>query len=168
MTDATADGPDAAAEADDAAPAARGRRRWLLVLVLCIVAGGAGFAPTWLGLWSPFALIEGVTAPGEEGAARPPVFVEVPPLVLSIPGPHPRRVRLGITLEMQERNRAAVTHLLPRVTDVATGFLTGIAPEAYDRRGILEVIRAELTTRISQALGPGKVDDVLLTEFVFE
>ena len=168
MTDATADGPDVLAEPDDSAPAARGRRRWLLPLALCIVAGGAGFTPTWLGLWSPLALIEGVGAPAGESAARLPAFIEVPPLVLSIPGPHPRRLRLGITLEVQERNRAAVTHLLPRVNDVATGFLTGIAPEAYDRRGILEVIRAELTTRISQATGPGKIDDVLLTEFVFE
>lgn len=168
MTDATADGPDATTDPNESTPIAGGRRRWLLVLLLCIVAAGAGFAPTWLGLWSPFALIEGATAPEEEGAARVPVFVEVPPLVISIPGPHPRRVRLGITLEIQERNRSAVTHLLPRVTDVATGFLTGVAPEAYDRRGILEVIRAELTTRISQAVGPGKIDDVLLTEFVFE
>lgn len=168
MTDATADGPDVLAEPGESAPAARGRRRWLLVAVLGVAAGGAGFAPTWLGLWSPFALIEGIAAPKSGGEAGAPVFVEVPSLVLSIPGPHPRRVRLGITLEVQERNRAAVTHLLPRVTDVATGFLTGVAPEAYDRRGILEVVRAELTTRIAQALGPGKVDDVLLTEFVFE
>ena len=165
MTDAAADGPDTAAEP---APATRGRRRWLLPLVVCVVAGGAGFAPTWLGLWSPFAVIEGVGAPKAEGDVGPPGFVALPPMVLSIPGPHPRRIRLAITLEIQERNRAAVTHLLPRVADVTTGLLTGIAPEAYERRGILEVIRAELNTRISQAVGSGKIDDVLLTEFAFE
>lgn len=162
MTDASLDGP----EPDIADPPAP-RRGWLLVLVLCVLAGAGGFVPTWLGLWSPMALVAGLSAPAGEGAAQPG-FVEVPPLTLSIPGPHPRRVRVAIVLEVQERDRAAIGHLLPRVTDVATGFLTGIAPEAYDRRGILEVIRAELTTRIGQALAPHPVGGVLLTEFVFE
>ena len=166
MADATLDGPLSETGPDDA-PETGGRRRWLLVPVLCIIAAGAGFVPAWLGLWSPLTLVESVTAPGEDrGAALG--FIEMAPMTVSVPGPHPRRVRLAITLEVQERNRVTVNHLLPRVTDVATGFLTGIAPEAYDRRGILEVIRAELNTRVAQALGPGKVESVLLTEFVFE
>lgn len=162
MTTASLDGPET--QADDP-PASR--RGWLLVLVLCVFAGGAGFVPTWLGLWSPMALVGRIST--SSGAEAPlPGFIEVPPLTLSIPGPHPRRVRVVLVLEVQERHRAAVTHLLPRVTDVATGFLSGIAPEAYDRRGILEVIRVELTTRIGQTLAPQPIDGVLLTEFVLE
>lgn len=162
MTEASLDGT----EADIPDPPAS-RRGWLVVVVLCLLAGAAGFVPTWLGLWSPGALIAGFSAPSGEAGTQPG-FIEVPPLTLSVPGPVPRRVRLALTIEVQEKDRAAVTHLLPRVTDVAAGFLTGIAPEAYDRRGILEVIRAELATRIGQALAPHPINAILLTEFMFE
>ncbi len=162
MTDASLDGT----ETETADPPAR-KRGWLLVVALCLVAGGAGFAPTFLGLWSPMALVEGISAPSEARGSQP-AFIEVAPMTLSIPGPRLRRLRVAIVLEVREGDRAAVTRLLPRVTDAATGFLTGIAPEAYDRRGILEVIRAELTTRIGQALAPLPIENVLLTEFVFE
>lgn len=162
MTDASLDGTET-----EIAPPPASRRGLLLVAVLCLLAGGAGFAPTFLGLWSPIALVRGLSQPSEAGAAQP-AFIEVPAMTLSIPGLRPRRVRIALVLEVREGERATVTHLLPRVEDVVTGFLTGIAPEAYDRRGILEVIRAELTTRIGQALAPARIEGVLLTEFVFE
>lgn len=143
---------------------ARSGRGWLIVILVSLLAGGGGFASTYLGLWSPRALLGSV---GQE-AAPALDFVEVPPLSVTIPGPNPRRVQVGLALEISESGRGRVEHLMPRVIDTATAFLTGIAPEAYDRRGILEIIRAELRTRIMQVVDDGLVKDVLLTEFILK
>lgn len=145
------------------APARRGRG-WLIAILAGVLAGGGGFASTYLGVWSPRAaltMFEGEPEPRQD-------FVEVPTLSITIPGPHSRRVQVGLALEIDEADRNRVEHLMPRIVDAATTFLTGIAPEAYDRRGILEIIRAELKTRIMLVLDDGLVTDVLLTEFILK
>ena len=57
---------------------------------------------------------------------------------------------------------------LMRVSDSFTTFLAGIDPAAYDKRGVLEVIRAELVTRARMVLGEAPVKDILITEFRFK
>lgn len=153
---------DIAADAAPA-PARRGSRRGLLAMLgLGLAAGAAGFVPTYLGLWSPRTLLAAKAPPAAAGIG----FVALPVLTVSVPGPRPRQVRVAIVLEVDERHRGTVEHLVPRVVDTATTFLTGIAPEAYDRRGILEIVRAELATRAAQVLGENRIRDLLLTEFV--
>lgn len=156
MSDATLDTPD-----ETAPPARRGR---LLMIALPLLAAVAGFAPTYKGLWSPAALI---AASGPAPAPRP-AFVPVPEITVSVPGVQPRRVLVGLSLEVDEARQREVERLMPRVVDTATAFLGGIAPEAYDRRGVLEVIRAELNTRIALALGDGMIREVLMTEFALK
>lgn len=153
--------------ASDAAPipAPKTSRRGLLAMAgVGLLAGLAGFAPTYLGLWSPRELIaRTASAPAMEVG-----FVELPVLTVSVPGPQAKQVQIAIILEIDERHRAEVEHLIPRVVDTTTTFLTGISPEAYERRGILEIVRAELTTRAVQVLGEGRIRDLLLTEFVLQ
>lgn len=142
----------------------RARRGWLPIAILGLVAGAAGFGPTYLGLWSPRDLV-----PARAASIAPRTgFVSLEPLAVSIPGPRERMVQVGIVLEIDEADRAAVEHAVPRLTDAATAFLGGIAPEAYDRRGILEIIRAELDTRARQILGADRIERLLLTEFVLK
>jgi flagellar FliL protein len=48
-----------------------------------------------------------------------------------------------------------------------TGFLSAVDHRAYDKRGVLEIIRAELATRIATDLGDIPFNDLLITEFRF-
>ncbi|AXC49035.1 flagellar basal body protein FliL [Paracoccus suum] len=151
---------------DVAEPTAGRRRRMVLLLVLPVLAALAGGASTYFGLWSPLSLIGGA----HHGAADEPevVFVPVPPINVTLPDLRPRLLHLIVTIETTEAGKAKVEHLQPRVTDAFNTFLTGIAPAAFDRRGILEIIREELTTRARLAIGADVPVEVLVTEFALK
>ena len=53
--------------------------------------------------------------------------------------------------------KAQALALMPRITDSYNGFLSRIDSSAFSRRGILEIIRAELATRTRFVLGDDAV-----------
>ncbi len=149
------------------APPKSGLKR-MLKLALPVGALLGGVASTWLGLWSPLALIGGgVTAAPAHAAASPPAvtFVDVPRVVLTIPGGNGRSLALTAMIEIDPAHEAQARQLMPRVSDAFNTFLSGIDPAAFDRRGILEIIRTELATRAGFVLGDDVVRDLLITEF---
>lgn len=149
----------AAAEAEEPPPRKRGRR--LLLLALPLVAAGLGFGSGYAGLWSPLALLSG---PARE-AGPEIVFVDLPPIALTLPDTNPRMLHLVVKIETVAANRAVVEEMTPRLIDSFNTFLTGIAPAAFDRRGILEIVREELGNRARLALGEGVAAEVLIQEF---
>jgi flagellar FliL protein len=154
MTDATIDPP--------AKPS--GKKGVLLAGLMSLLLGGLGFASTYLELWSPGDLFSGAAARDEAGLP-PVVFVDVPVIELNLPGRPQRSLVLAATIETDTENAAAVTHLMPRVQDAFTSFLSGVDRDAYDKRGVLEIIRGELVTRTRYVLGEQPVKDLLITEF---
>ncbi len=158
MTDATAN--------LDADPPAKGSgKKKLIPILAALVLAGGGFASTYLGLWSPAALM----APKEEAPALSSVvFVTLPVIDLIIPGGSGQSLVLAASLETDSAHQAEVKHLMPRILDAFTGFLSGIDPAAYDKRGVLEIIRAELLARTRYVLGDTAVKDLLITEFRFK
>lgn len=146
------------------------RRRGLLVpLVLSLVLGGAGFGSVYFGVWSPRDFL------GSSKEEAPPehplpavVFVDVPVIEVLVPGGRSRSLILAASIETDQAGQATISHLMPRVSDSFTTFLAGIDPAAYDKRGVLEVIRAELVTRARMVLGEAPVKDILITEFRFK
>lgn len=158
MTDATAN------LALDPPAKPSGKKKLIPILAAVALAGG-GFASTYLGLWSPAALL----ASKEEAPATPTViFVTVPTIELNIPGGSGRSLVLAASLETDSAHQAEVKHLMPRILDTFTGFLSGIDPAAYDKRGVLEIIRAELLARTRYVLGETAAKDLLITEFRFK
>lgn len=156
------------AEAATIPPAAppRSKKKLLVLVVAAVLLGGGGFASTYLGLWSPAALLGGGAAAPAAHAVSPVVFVQVPPIQLNIPGARGRSLLLSASIETDEANRRAIEHLMPRVLDAFTAFLSGIDPAAYDKRGVLEIIRGEMVTRSRYVLGEEPVKDLLITEFL--
>lgn len=142
-------------------PNALRRRAWLLPVLLTPILALAGFLVTYLGL-VPLGL------PGSaqhSDPARQIAFVDLPPVVTTVTSEFPRQVLIAAKLEVPAEKRAAVEHMLPRVSDAVTSFVAGIDAKAFDKRGILEIIRAELLTRANYVLGEGAVNDLLITEF---
>lgn len=138
----------------------------LMPLLLPVLALGGGAASTYLGFWSPLALISSSEAPAEPHAAGPEIaFVDVPRIVLTVPGERTQTLALTVMIEVAPEAKAQALALMPRITDSYNGFLSRIDSSAFSRRGILEIIRAELATRTRFVLGDDAVRDLLITEF---
>lgn len=156
---------DAAAAPAEKAP---GKKGLLIPLAATLVLGGAGFASTYLGIWSPAGMLAGTPEPEVSTEHLSVEFIDVPTIEIVIPGGRARSMVLSATIETDSTHKAEVSHLMPRVSDAFTTFLSGVDPAAYDKRGVLEVIRAELVTRTRYVLGEEPVKDLLITEFRFK
>ncbi|MCJ1900693.1 MULTISPECIES: flagellar basal body-associated FliL family protein [Paracoccus] len=142
-----------------------GIKRILLPLGLALVLGGAGFASTWLGFWSPMSLLAPRQEKAQPVAAPAVAFVDIPQIVLTLAGPRARTLVMTVKIETDQNRRAEVEHLIPRLLDSFNGFLTDIDPAAFEKRGILDIVRDELATRAVFVLGKEAFTDVLITEF---
>lgn len=152
----------------DAAQIPRGKKRLLVPIAVALVLGGGGFVSTYLGFWSPAGLMEQPAATESLTAHAAVEFIDVPRIEIVVPGGRARTLILAATIETDASHAADVRHLMPRVSDAFTTFLSGVDPNAYDKRGVLEVIRAELVTRTRFVLGEEPVKDLLITEFRFK
>lgn len=154
-----------AALPDAGGSSAKGRGRPILWLALPGLLLTSGFATTYLGLWSPMALLpdHGQEKPAEPVQAAE--FVAVPQIVLTLPGARMRTLVMAVQIETDAAHRAGIQHLLPRLTDAFTSFLAEIDPSAFEKRGILEIVRDELSTRAIYVLGKQAFTDILITEF---
>lgn len=149
----------------DALPPRSPLRR-LLPLALPVLALAAGLGTTLTGLWSPLSLL----APSESAVETAPVepaasFLDVPRIVLTIPGERTQTLALSVIIEVEPGALGQARLLMPRILDSYTGFLSQIDAAAFSRRGILEILRGELVTRTGFILGETAIRDLLITEF---
>ena len=170
MTDITADmvakgaGTGAGTATGNAAePPRKPLLRRMLPVLLPLLALGAGAGSTYAGLWSPL-LQPSEPAPNVQ-ASPAVVFVDVPRIVLSLPGTGGRSLVVTALIDIDPAAADQARLLMPRLVDAFTTFLSHIDPAALDRRGILEILRAEMATRARFVLGDQAVRDLLITEF---
>lgn len=146
---------------EDSPPRPLGRR--LLPILLPVLALAAGFGVTYPGLLSPLSLLA-PAAPAPQ-AAPVAVFLDVPRIILTIPGERTQTLALAVVVEIDPAAADTARLLMPRIADSFNGFLSQVDPVAFSRRGILEIIREELATRTRFILGEAAVRDLLITEF---
>ena len=172
MTDITADmvakgaGTGAGTATGNAAePPRKPLLRRMLPVLLPLLALGAGDGSTYAGLWSPLALLQPSEPAPNVQASPAVVFVDVPRIVLSLPGTGGRSLVVTALIDIDPAAADQARLLMPRLVDAFTTFLSHIDPAALDRRGILEILRAEMATRARFVLGDQAVRDLLITEF---
>jgi flagellar FliL protein len=142
-----------------------GIRRILLPLGLVVIMTGGGFASTFLGFWSPMAFFAAKEEHPPEAQAPTVEFVDIPQIVLTLAGPRSRMLIMTVKIETDQTHRAEVEHLVPRILDSFNSFLSNVDPSAFEKRGMLDIIRDELATRAAFVLGKGAFADILITEF---
>ncbi len=154
---------DPDAEATEAAPKS-GLKGLLVAILGASIAGGVGFAATYVGL------LDGVLGVGTsaktESQARI-AFVPMDPLIVSL-GPRARAQTLKFTaqLEVEPDHTETVQMMLPRIQDVLNTFLRAVEESELQDPGALPLLRAQMLRRIQIVLGEGQVRDLLITEFI--
>lgn len=157
---------DTASETEDP-PKKASKLPLILGLVLALVGGGGGFYATFSGL-----LMGGESH--EEAAHEPQVeglpdvaFVPVEPMIVSLtPGATNQHLRFRANLEVPSQYQQDVTLLLPRVVDVLNGYLRALELRDLQNPASLTRLRAQMLRRIQIVTGEGRVNDLLIMEFV--
>ena len=153
-----------AAEAPAAAP--KGKLKLMIAAagVLVILGGGA--------TWFLFFRHHGEEVHAEAPPPKPPVFVEVPDLMVNlvgIPGERVQYLKMKVVLEVKEEKQVeAIKPTLPRVTDIFQTYLRELRPTDLNGSAGLFRLKEELTRRVNSAVSPIQVNAVLFKEIVVQ
>ncbi|AUH33758.1 flagellar basal body-associated FliL family protein [Paracoccus tegillarcae] len=140
-------------------------RPLLLPLIAAATLGILGFGATFTGLLTPLDWLQGSPSHRPLPVDETITFVALPPIEISLAGGRHRSLALSATIETSKQAEEQIKTLMPRITDSFNGFLAGVDPYAFDKRGVLEIIKYELTVRAKEALPDLPVNDLLITEF---
>ncbi len=142
----------------------------VLGLVLALVGGGAGFYAAWSGMilggdqtehQAEEKLLDALAPLGDIA------YVAVDPLTISVNAqPAARLLRFRAQLEVPSNYEADVTKLLPRVVDVLNSYLRALEVSDLEDQAALTRLRSQMLRRIQVVTGHGRVNDLLIMEFV--
>ena len=151
----------------EAAAAPKGKLKLVIAVVgaLLILGGGAG-------TWFLFFRHHGEEMHAEAAPAKPPVFVEVPELMVNLtgaPGERVQYLKVKLMLEVKEDKQVeAIKPSMPRVTDIFQTYLHELRPADLTGSAGLFRLKEELTKRVNLALAPIPVSAVLFKEIVVQ
>ncbi len=156
---------EGAAEGAEAAPS-KGKLKLIIaaVAVLAIVGSGA--------TWFLFFRHQGEEAHAEAAAVKPPVFVEVPELLVNLvggPGERVQYLKVKVVLEVKEEKQVeTIKPSMPRVTDLFQTYLRELRLIDVNGSAGLFRLKEELTRRVNVAVAPNQVNAVLFKEIVIQ
>lgn len=149
------------------------RRPLLLGLILAFLGAGAGFYAVWGGL-VPLGAYPGSAAKGVAAAETASgfttsdlAFVPVAPVIVSVgQGALRSHLRFSAELEVQAAHKSDVEKLMPRIVDVTNTYLRALKLADLEDGQALLRLRAQLLRRIQVVTGEGRINDLLIMEFV--
>ncbi|WP_299592103.1 flagellar basal body-associated FliL family protein [uncultured Tateyamaria sp.] len=140
----------------------------ILGVVALLLGAGGGFLTAFSGL----ILTPESNAPPASDQITPAdlpdvSFVPVEPMVISLaPNSHSRHLRFRAQLEVPSQYSSDVEALLPRVVDVLNGYLRALEIKDIESPAALTRLRGQMLRRVQIVTGPGRVNDLLIMEFV--
>jgi flagellar FliL protein len=159
------DQAEAGAEAPEAAaPKSKLKLIIAAAAVLVIVGGGA--------TWFFFFRHHGEEMHAEAPPVKPPVFIDVPDMLVNLvagPGERVQYLKVKVVLEVKEDKQAeTIKPTMPRVTDIFQTYLRELRPADLAGSAGLFRLKEELTRRVNAAISPDKVNAVLFKEVVVQ
>ncbi|MEP0699697.1 MAG: flagellar basal body-associated FliL family protein [Lentilitoribacter sp.] len=142
----------------------------IIGLVLALVGGGGGFFATSQGfILAPESKAEEheEEAPKEMSKAEGIAFVPMDPLTVSMsPNSSYKHLLFRGELEVAEDYEDEVTTILPRIVDVLNSYLRALEISDIEEAASLTRLRSQMLRRVQVVAGPGRVNDLLIMEFV--
>ena len=141
----------------------------IIGLVLALAGGGGGFFAVQSGLFGGSG--DHMADAHDEKAAMPKdlnvSFVAIDPLVISLPGNGGRdHLRFVAQLEVAPAYVAEVEAIKPRIIDVLNGYLRAVELSELDDPTSLVRLRGQMLRRVQVVAGTGRINDLLIMEFV--
>jgi flagellar FliL protein len=115
--------------------------------------------------------------PGDEmhadaAPAKPPVFLEVPDMLVNLSAPPGERVqylKVKLVLEVKEENQVeAIKPAMPRLIDIFQTYLRELRVGDLNGSAGLFRLKEELTRRVNTVISPSQVNAVLFKEIVIQ
>jgi flagellar FliL protein len=158
---------DGAADGTEAAPAPKGKLK-LIIMVVGVLAIFGGGAAAYFFLFSH----HDEEKHAEAAAPKPPVFVEVPDLMVNLvgnPGERVQYLKVKVVLEVKEEKQVeAIKPSMPRVTDIFQTYLRELRAGDLNGSAGMYRLKEELTRRVNAAVAPTQVSAVLFKEIVVQ
>lgn len=155
----------------------RGRLPLILGLVLALAGGAGGFFAVRSGLL-PLPGAAGHDAEAGHGGRADSApfedlgdlaFVPVEPLVISYAEPgRSRHLRFRAELEVPGAEMEEVARVMPRVVDVLNTYLRALRLTDIEQSAALLRLRAQMLRRVQAVVGEGRINDLLVMEFVLD
>jgi flagellar FliL protein len=137
----------------------------MIVAVLAVLGGGSAS-------YFFFFRHHGEEQKAEAPQAKPPVFVDVPDMLVNLvgaPGDRVQYLKVKLVLEVKEEKQVeAIKPNLPRVTDIFQTYLRELRPADLNGSAGLFRLKEELTRRVTNAVAPIQVSAVLFKEIVVQ
>jgi flagellar protein FliL len=157
-----AEGAEVVAEV--AAPKGKLKLIIAALVVVLIVSGAA--------TWFFFFRHHGEEMHAEVLPPKPPIFLEVPDMLVNLvnsPGERVQYLKVRVVLEVKEDKQVeAIKPSLPRVTDIFQTYLRELRPSDLNGSAGLFRLKEELTRRVNAAVSPSQVSAVLFKEIVVQ
>jgi flagellar FliL protein len=138
----------------------------LMVVALMALGGGAAAYFFFFNHHGEDTHVEAAPAP------KPPVFVEVPDMLVNLsaaPGERVQYLRVKVVLEVKDDKQAeAIKPSMPRVTDIFQTYLRELRTSDLAGSAGLFRLKEELTRRVNLAVAPTPVAAVLFKEIVVQ
>ena len=154
-------------EEQEEAPQKSSKKPLIFGLLAALIGGGGGFYATYSGM------ILGGESHGDTAEEihvsdlADVAFVEVERMIISLrPGSSNRHLSFRAHLEVPSDYQADVQILLPRVVDVLNGYLRALETSDLENPAALTRLRAQMLRRVQIVAGNGRINDLLITEFV--
>ncbi|GAA6160770.1 flagellar basal body-associated FliL family protein [Ruegeria sp. HU-ET01832] len=163
MTDATAEQVEETEKS--------GKSGLIIGAILAVAGAAGGYYLTTSGML-PFGPKPTVDAPMKEGTEKPlkalpdVVFVDLPPVIVSIKSGDSRHLKFHAQLEVNPEHLSDIEKMKPRIMDVLNGYLRAVQVGDLEDSLALMRIRGHLLRRIGIVVGEDRVRDVLVMEFV--
>ncbi|KIC49624.1 flagellar basal body-associated FliL family protein [Tateyamaria sp. ANG-S1] len=160
MTDATAETPEEVKKSS--------KMPLILGAVALLLGAGGGFFAAFSGMILPSESDHSTASHQTTPTDLPDIsFVALEPLVISLtPSSAGKHLRFRAQLEVPSQYEADVQSVLPRVIDVLNGYLRALEIKDIESPAALTRIRAQMLRRVQIVTGQGRVNDLLIMEFV--
>ncbi|MCF6444666.1 flagellar basal body-associated protein FliL [Nereida sp. MMG025] len=154
-------------EGTEDAPQKRSKLPLIIGVLVALIGGGGAF----------YVTSSGGSDAGEETAETAPEkqieplgevsFVPLEPLVINLAqSTRNTHLRFRANLEVDTAYVTDVETVLPRVVDVLNSYLRAVSVQDLEDPSSLIRIRAQMLRRVQLVTGEGRVNDLLIMEFV--
>ena len=157
----------AAAEGAEGAAPPKNKLKLIIMAVgvLAILGGGAA-------TWFFFFRNHNDEAHAEAAKIKPPVFIDVPDMLVNLtgnPGERVQYLKVKVVLELKEEKQIEeIKPNMPRVTDIFQTYVRELRPSDLNGSAGIFRLKEELTKRVNAAVSPIQVSAVLFKEVVVQ